>query len=104
MKYRTRTYYSDSQKALMWERWKEGDSLQQIAQLFDRQHSSVERILSLTGGIRPPERHPCLEALQPVRQRPVKGPPAIATKSYCDYLVRRVRMEDTGRLDRRYQP
>lgn len=23
MKYRTRTYYTDSQKALMWERWKQ---------------------------------------------------------------------------------
>jgi IS30 family transposase len=63
MKYRTRTYYSDSQKALMWERWKEGDSLQQIAQLFNRSHSSVEGILSRTGGIRPPERHRCAVAL-----------------------------------------
>lgn len=56
MKYRTRTYYTDSQKVLMWERWKAGDSLQQIAQLFDRSHSSVEGILSRTGGIPPPER------------------------------------------------
>jgi transposase len=40
----------------MWERWKAGDSLQQIAQLFDRSHSSVEGILSRTGGIPPPER------------------------------------------------
>lgn len=55
-KYRTRTYYTDCQKALMWERWKAGDSLQQIAQLFDRSHSSVEGILSRTGGIPPPER------------------------------------------------
>jgi hypothetical protein len=56
MKYRTRTYYMDGQKALMWERWKAGDSLQQIAQSFDRSHSSVEGILSRTGGITPPER------------------------------------------------
>jgi hypothetical protein len=56
MKQRTRIYYSDPQKALMWERWKAGDSLQQIAQLFDRSHSSVEGILSRTGGIPPPER------------------------------------------------
>lgn len=35
MKQRPRIYYSDAQKAVMWERWKEGDSLQQIAQLFD---------------------------------------------------------------------
>ena len=41
MKRRPRILYSESQKALMWERWKKGESLQQIAQLFDRNHSSV---------------------------------------------------------------
>jgi IS30 family transposase len=56
MKYRTRTNYSESQKALMWERWQKGDSLQQIAQLFDRNHSTVQGILSRTGGIRPAPR------------------------------------------------
>lgn len=53
MKQRTRIYYTDSQKALMWERWRKGDSLQQIAQLFDRNHSSVQGILAETGGITP---------------------------------------------------
>src|SRR5664279_6326557 len=56
MKQRPRIYYSESQKALMWERWKKGESLQQIAQLFDRNHGSVRGILAETGGIRPPER------------------------------------------------
>lgn len=56
MKQRPRIYYSDSQKALMWERWRLGDSLQQIAQLFDRNHSSVQRILAETGGIPPAPR------------------------------------------------
>ena len=56
MKYRTRIYYTEEQKALMWDRWQKGDSLQQIAQLFDRNHSSVQRILAETGGIRPPQR------------------------------------------------
>jgi IS30 family transposase len=56
MKYRTRTNYSEGQKALMWERWQKGDSLQQIAQLFDRNHSTVQGILSRTGGIRPASR------------------------------------------------
>jgi IS30 family transposase len=56
MKQRTRIYYSESQKALMWERWRKGDSLQHIAQLFDRNHSSVERILAETGGIQPAQR------------------------------------------------
>ena len=56
MKQRTRIYYTESQKALMWERWRKGESLQQIAQLFDRNHSSVQRILAETGGIRPAQR------------------------------------------------
>jgi len=53
MKQRPRIYYTESQKAVMWDRWKQGDSLQQIAQLFDRNHSSIQRILAETGGIRP---------------------------------------------------
>jgi len=56
MKQRPRIYYTESQKALMWEHWQKGDSLQQIAQLFDRNHSSIERILAETGGIRPAPR------------------------------------------------
>jgi len=56
MKRRPHIHYTESQKALMWERWQKGDSLQQIAQMFDRYHSSVERILSETGGIRPAPR------------------------------------------------
>ena len=63
MKYRTRTYYTDNQKALMWERWKEGWTLHQIAQLFNRAHTSVQGILARTGGIRPPERRRSAMAL-----------------------------------------
>jgi hypothetical protein len=57
MKYRARTYYTDSQKALMWERWKEGRTLHQIGKPFDRAHTSVQGILGASGGIRPAERH-----------------------------------------------
>jgi IS30 family transposase len=56
MKYRTRIYYSESQKALMWDRWQKGDTLHQIAKLFDRYHTSVRGILAETGGIRPAPR------------------------------------------------
>lgn len=45
MAYRTRTYYTDSQKALMWERWRQGWTLHQIAQLLNRPHTSVQGIL-----------------------------------------------------------
>ena len=44
MKYRTRIYYTEAQKTLMWDRWQKGESLSSIARLFDRHHSSVEGI------------------------------------------------------------
>ena len=56
MKYRTRTYYTDSQKALMWDRWQKGDSMKDIGRMFDRGHTTVQRILTENGGIRPRER------------------------------------------------
>ena len=51
-----RIHYTETDKALMWDRWRKGDSLESIAQLFDRTHGSVARILRQTGGIRPPKR------------------------------------------------
>ncbi len=56
MEYRPRIYYTEAQKALMWDRWQQGDSLETIARLFERRHSSVQRILQESGGIRPPQR------------------------------------------------
>ena len=56
MKMRPRIYYTDSDKALMWDRWQKGESLNAIARLFDRGHSSIQRILTETGGIRPRHR------------------------------------------------
>lgn len=56
MKYRTRTYYTEKQKSLMWDRWQKGESLHSIARLFDRYHGSVAGILSRAGVIRPKPR------------------------------------------------
>ncbi len=56
MKYRPRICYTEEQKALMWDRWQKGESLGSIARLFDRGHSSIQRILAETGGIRPAQR------------------------------------------------
>ena len=53
MKQRPRIYYTEEQKALMWDRWQQGDTLHSIARLFDRYHSSIQGILAETGGIRP---------------------------------------------------
>jgi IS30 family transposase len=51
-----RIHYTETDKAVMWDRWQKGESLEKIAQLFDRGHGSVARILRQTGGIRPPKR------------------------------------------------
>jgi len=56
MKQRPRIYYSASQRAVIWDRWRKGETIHQIAGLFDRGHSSIQRILAESGGIRPTER------------------------------------------------
>ena len=71
MKYRTRTYYSDAQKAVMWERWKQGWTLHQIAHLFDRARGSVRGIFERTGGFRPPQRRRSPIALTPAEREEI---------------------------------
>ena len=56
MKYRTRRFFTEADKVLMWDHWQKGDSLHAIARLFDRSHGAIARILARTGGIRPPQR------------------------------------------------
>ncbi len=63
MKQRPRIYYTQSQIAQMWDRWEEGISLNEIGRMFDRGHSSVQRILAESGGIRPPQRRRSRRAL-----------------------------------------
>src|SRR6516225_12041125 len=63
MKQRTRIYYTEADKALMWERWRRGESLNSIARLFDRNHSAIGGILSRSGGIRPRRRRRSVRAL-----------------------------------------
>lgn len=61
MNRKPRIYYTETDKALMWNRWQKGESLNEIARLFDRGHSSIQRILAASGGIRPPvRRRSCL--------------------------------------------
>ncbi len=63
MKYPTRIYYTETDKGLMWDRWEKGESLNSIARHFGRSHSSIQGILSRTGGIRPPRRKRSRRAL-----------------------------------------
>lgn len=56
MERRRRIIYSAAQRALIWDRWQKGETLHEIAKHFDRYHSSVQRIISDSGGIRPRQR------------------------------------------------
>jgi hypothetical protein len=78
MKRRPRIYYSDSQKALMWERWKQGWTLHEIGKVFDRPHTSIHQILAATGGFRPPQRarSPAALTLADARRSPGRWWPA----------------------------
>lgn len=56
MKPRKRIYYTPEQKAIIWDKYKQGDSLHEIARMFDRYHSSIMPTIYQTGGFRPPVR------------------------------------------------
>jgi len=56
MKYPTRIYYTETDKAMMWDRWQKGESLNSIARHFGRSHSSIQGVFARTGGIRPAQR------------------------------------------------
>jgi transposase, IS30 family len=54
---RKRRFYTETEKSLMWDRWQRGDSMNEIGRAFGIQgHSSIQKIFSETGGIRPAER------------------------------------------------
>ena len=56
MKQRPRRYITNSEMALMWDRWEKGESLNAIARDLGRGHSAVQGALARTGGIRPAPR------------------------------------------------
>ena len=74
MKYRTRRYFSETDKVLMWDHWRKGDSLHAIARLFDSSHSAVAGVFSKTGGIRPPPRRRSQRALTLAEREEIESP------------------------------
>ena len=63
MGYRTRLKYTPEMKSYIWDKYEEGNSICSIGRSFDRPSSSIHRQIALTGGIRPPERKRCPQAL-----------------------------------------
>lgn len=53
---RSRTFFTNTQKSDIWDRWERGESMSSIGRLFERNSSSIYPLLSRTGGIRPLER------------------------------------------------
>ena len=89
MKQRPRIYYTEAQKALMWDRWKAGDTLHEIGKLFDRPHTSIHTILSASGGIRPPTRHRSRLALSMTEREEISRALAAGESIRC--VARRLR-------------
>jgi IS30 family transposase len=83
IKYRKRTYYTEEQKALMWDRWQEGDSIHDIARLFDRYHSSVQGIFARSGGIRPPIRRRSARSLTLAEREEISRGIAVGRSLRC---------------------
>src|SRR5210317_1534904 len=63
MGYRRRIYFTEKQKAEIWDRWQRGESMSSIGRLFDRGSSSIYPLLARTGGIRPSVRRRSRQAL-----------------------------------------
>ena len=83
MKYRTRRYFTQSDKTLMWDRWQKGDSLHAIARFFDTSHSAVAGVFSKTGGVRPPQRRHSRMALTLVEREEISRGVATGQSLRC---------------------
>ena len=57
MTIRRRPGLSAPQKQELWERWKRGQSMNEIAHAFGKERGSIHSVLSYTGGFEPPTRH-----------------------------------------------
>src|ERR1700754_1328608 len=62
---KSRIWFTTAQKAELWERWKQGQSISSISRALDRRNKTgVQRIISLHGGIAPPARRRAAAALR----------------------------------------
>lgn len=50
----TRSYFSEHDRAEVWRRWKEGESLAAIGRALNRRAPSIYYILSKSGGVKQP--------------------------------------------------
>ena len=103
MTYIQRIYYTDEQKALMWDPWQKGDSMHPLAGLFNRGHSSVQGILSKMGGVEPATRSRSRLSLR-LAEREVISRGVVAGQSFGSIeaaLARALNRESRGQAKRR---
>ncbi len=60
---RTRQRLSEEEKRELWRRWKEGESLSDVARALERRPSTIEWVLRSSGGVAPAVRTRSLRAL-----------------------------------------
>lgn len=53
-----RRFYTATESAEIWDRWRRGEGLWTIARAFGKTSSSIYAHISPTGGIQPPPRRP----------------------------------------------
>ena len=79
-----RTWFTARQKAELWERWKSGQCVADIARALERRNKSgVYRVLALNGGIAPAARRRASVALR-LEEREEISRGIAAVRSQCD--------------------
>jgi len=88
MKQRRRIYYSEEQRAEIWDRWKSGEPQSAIGRSFDRASSSIYNVLAPTGGIRPvPRKRPDISLTLTEREEISRG---VACKQSIRWIAARL--------------
>ena len=78
MGYRRRIYFTEKQKAEIWDRWQRGESMSSIGRLFDRNSSSIYPLLA-RGAASPPDvlaigNEESLNVVAVYREAPIPAP------------------------------
>jgi len=74
MGWHARTWFTPEQRAELWERWKSGQCVADIARALERRNKSgVYRILALNGGIAPAPRRRVSRLRLSSREAPQPG-------------------------------
>jgi hypothetical protein len=87
-----RTWFTAKQRAELWERWKSGQCVADIARALERRNKSgVYRVLALKGGIAPLPRRRAQQALRLAEREEishgiasVRSCPSMIVGRFCD--------------------